>query len=298
MSNIHSLRDSNGEPNSQPLPQSAASNVFAFDDDTNGPLPPITQVLFPDFKYKSANFVIICILVNMFLVELGVAWYNFGTPFSANEPGVGPGTETLVLLRAARSTDIANGAVDRLIIPMFLHASVLHLFSNVAFQCLLCWKFERLWGTIRFVLFFMISGIFGFCFSCAIDSNTKVGVSGALMGTIGAQISYMIMNWNAGSESQCMQRRLSMCNLCCLAFFVTMFLMDNVAAGASGGDILAPSGIDNYGHFGGLFAGLLLGLTFPAKIENPCGCVNFPARPYVASVALCMASCACIYGIF
>ena len=100
----------------------------------------------------------------MFLLELAVAWYNFGTPFSANEPGVGPGTETLVLLRAARSTDIASGSFDRLIVPIFLHASILHLFSNVAFQCLLCWKFERLWGTSRFVAFFLISGIFGFCF--------------------------------------------------------------------------------------------------------------------------------------
>jgi len=297
--NIHSLRENDNRQSTASNVNSQSSNLF---DNDGSPFPPVLDILMPDFAIKSANFVFFGLCVAMFALELVVAWHDFGQPFSPDVPSIGPGIGTLITMRAAMRPKIQQGNIDRLIVPIFLHASLLHLFSNLAFSCLMCFRFERKWGSLRFVVFYLFSGIFGYAFSTSIDSVVKVGASGAIMGTIGAEIAFMLMNWDAGSQSERTRRRMSTCNLCCFAFFITTFLMDDmVSKQMQQPDMmnnLNPSGIDNFGHFGGLLAGFLLGLSFPAKVENPCGCLNFWLRPYIFSSVLILGISLCIYGIF
>lgn len=62
--------------------------------------------------------------------------------------------------------DVAGGAEPnqwwRFIVPMFLHAGLIHIGFNMLIQVTLGRQMEKVIGTVRFVLVYFSSGIFGF----------------------------------------------------------------------------------------------------------------------------------------
>lgn len=70
----------------------------------------------------------------------------------------------------------------RFVLPIFLHAGVIHLALNMLVMCLLSAAIERQMGTPRFLLLFIPAGIFGFVLggNFALVGQPSVGASGAV----------------------------------------------------------------------------------------------------------------------
>jgi rhomboid protease GluP len=143
----------------------------------------------------------------------------------------------------------------RLFAAMFLHASVLHWAVNSWALYQLGTLYEVLFGSRRFILIYIATGL---CASIAsavhigATNGASVGASGAVFGVLGAFIFsirrsplYRHQPWTRGLIGQ-------------LIFWIVI----NLAIGYS-----VPV-IDNVAHIGGLISGLLMGLI-PHRIPPP-----------------------------
>jgi membrane associated rhomboid family serine protease len=81
----------------------------------------------------------------------------------------------------------------RLITPVLLHVGVLHLLVNVFCQLETCAYFEREWGSLQWLIIYIVSGVGCVATSC-VTSPDEIGVSssGALMGIFGAKLAQII----------------------------------------------------------------------------------------------------------
>jgi rhomboid protease GluP len=149
---------------------------------------------------------------------------------------------------------IAAGEYWRLVTPLFLHAGPAHIFFNSYAIYIIAPQVERVFGSLRFVVIYLLSGIAGVVASMIFNPNVpSVGASGAIFGLIGALIVYLYRHRELFGG---MGRRRLMAALEIAGI--------NLLIG------LAP-GIDNWGHVGGLVSGVamtaLLGPTLYVKQE-------------------------------
>lgn len=85
----------------------------------------------------------------------------------------------------------------RLVLPIFLHGGVVHIIVNMLTHLRLGVDLEKALGTLRYVLLYMASGIYGFVLSAMLSQNltASTGCSGALFGLIGYMFVDVIVNW-------------------------------------------------------------------------------------------------------
>jgi membrane associated rhomboid family serine protease len=69
----------------------------------------------------------------------------------------------------------------RLVTYLFLHGSVLHLFLNMLALYVFGAELEQMWGTKKFVLFYVVSGVGAAIFSVITFTTPIIGASGAIM---------------------------------------------------------------------------------------------------------------------
>lgn len=131
----------------------------------------------------------------------------------------------------------------RFIVPMFLHAGIIHIGFNMLLQLTLGREIEILIGPIRFFLVYMASGIFGFVLggNFAAAGIASTGASGSLFGIMALNLLDLLYTWkerrNPGKE---------------LGFII----LDVVISFVLG---LLP-GLDNFSHIGGFLMGIVLGI--------------------------------------
>lgn len=148
----------------------------------------------------------------------------------------------------------------RLVTPMFLHVGVVHLLVNAFCQLETCAYFEREWGSGRWLILYLISGVGSVATSSAVNPDT-IGVcsSGALMGLFGAKIAHVI-TWTAFDLHN-------------NTYYDTVHLdqLSGVMCSTAIISILSFfTYIDFSGHMGGLLAGFLGGmLIFSQPIASP-----------------------------
>jgi rhomboid protease GluP len=136
---------------------------------------------------------------------------------------------------------IVQGQYWRLLTATFLHIGFLHLLFNGYALYVLGSMVESRFGTLRFMVLYLLSGIAGSTASFLGSDAVSAGASGAIFGIMGAIIVYFVryrQNFPSGG------RQLT--NLLVVAAI-------NLAWG------MANPEIDNFGHVGGLIVGLLLG---------------------------------------
>jgi rhomboid protease GluP len=159
-------------------------------------------------------------------------------------------TEVLVRLGAKVTPLIAAGEYWRLLTAMFLHIGVMHLFFNAYALFALGTELERLLGWGRFVVIYLLSGLYGSLVSYALSPNLSAGASGAIFGLIGALAAFFALHrQQLGSWGQ---RRLAN-----IAFLIII----NLFLG------FTQPGIDNLAHLGGLLSGLPLGLALAPRYK-------------------------------
>ncbi len=137
---------------------------------------------------------------------------------------------------------ILEGQVWRLITPVFLHIGLVHLAFNSYAIYAIGPQIERIFGTARFVIIYLLSGAYGVLSSFIFSPNLSAGASGAIFGLIGTQAVFFYRYRRAfGWRGQ----RMFQNTLSVIIFnLITTFTV---------------SGIDIWGHIGGLIAGVVLG---------------------------------------
>lgn len=145
--------------------------------------------------------------------------------------------ETLIDFGAKYSPLIIQGEWWRLITPIFLHIGILHLFMNTLALYYLGTAVERIFGRIRFIGIYLISGFMGTLFSFVFNQNIAAGASGAIFGCFGALL------YVGFAFPQIFFRTIGKNVLFLIAL--------NLIIG-----FIVP-GIDYHGHIGGLIGGFL-----------------------------------------
>lgn len=145
----------------------------------------------------------------------------------------------------------------RFIVPIFLHAGIIHIAFNMLLQLSLGREIEKLIGSIRFFFVYFLSGIFGFVLGAnfAGKAAASTGASGALFGILAINLLDLIYHWH---ERHKPLREL----MWLLAEVVFSFILG-----------LLP-GLDNFAHIGGFLMGLVLGVCIlhsPAPLRKRMG---------------------------
>ncbi|EXJ94350.1 hypothetical protein A1O1_02744 [Capronia coronata CBS 617.96] len=131
----------------------------------------------------------------------------------------------------------------RFIVPMFLHAGLIHIAFNLLLQLTMGREMENAIGSIRFALVYFSSGIFGFVLggNFAASAIASTGASGCLFGILALTLLDLMYGWN--------ERRHPVKDL-------MWILVDVVISFVLG---LLP-GLDNFSHIGGFLMGLATGI--------------------------------------
>ncbi|MBA3946290.1 MAG: rhomboid family intramembrane serine protease [Herpetosiphonaceae bacterium] len=164
----------------------------------------------------------------------------------ADQSGDDTFSVALYILGAKWSPAIVGGQYWRLLTPMILHGGLIHLLFNSYALYILGPQVERVFGTWRFLVIYLIAGFAGNIASFVIaPSSLAIGASGAIFGLIGALAawSYAARDFIGRQASQAQLRQL---------IGVAVF---NLILG------FTIANIDNSAHIGGLLAGGLAGLA-------------------------------------
>ncbi len=148
------------------------------------------------------------------------------------------GYDYLLLFGAKINAFILQGEIWRLITPVLLHASILHIVFNMYALFSIGPGLERKYGNQSFIALYLISALWGNTFSFLFSRNASLGASSAIFGLIAAQGVYIYKNRFLLGQSA----RPMLMN-------ILMVIAINMALG------LNP-GIDNWSHLGGLLGGL------------------------------------------
>ena len=162
--------------------------------------------------------------------------------------GMGIDTMTLVKYGANVGELVKNGEVYRLISYMFLHAGIIHMFFNMYSLYIVGPRVEDFYGKWKFLTIYLVSGISGGLLSIAMNGDVvSVGASGAIFGLFGALL-YFAYNYRGyiGAMIRSQIVPIVIYNLL-MGFFI--------------------SGIDMWGHIGGLIGGLIASYIL-GTIEN------------------------------
>lgn len=207
-----------------------------------GMIPSISERLVPRFNVKSFTFIVSVVDVLVFIATLVYAGVH-GKVFDENNAMAGPSGTILGAMGGKFYPCIYAGQVWRLVTPIFLHAGIIHLVSNLFFQLHFGFTFETRWGWRRFATVYMLTGVGASLLSSVTSpEQISVGASGALFGLLGADAVYLFMNWvdipqNKGEA-------------CVLTFVIVI----NFILGFS-----KDGEIDNMAHLGGLITGIFCG---------------------------------------
>lgn len=105
----------------------------------------------------------------------------------------GGSTNSQTLLKYGANLDVLvkNGEYYRLFICIFLHIGIMHLLCNMYSLYIIGREVENLFGKIKYIIIFILSGIFGSIMSLAFTHNTiSAGASGAIFGLLGALLYF------------------------------------------------------------------------------------------------------------
>lgn len=153
----------------------------------------------------------------------------------------------------------------RFIIPMFLHAGLIHIGFNLLLQLTMGREMEMAIGSLRFALVYFSAGIFGFVLggNYAATAIASTGCSGCLFGILALTLLDLIYCWN---ERPSPVRDL----MWILADILISFVLG-----------LLP-GLDNFSHIGGFLMGIVLGICIlhsPNPLRQRIGLKPVPYSP-------------------
>ena len=149
------------------------------------------------------------------------------------------GWDVLVEWGAKDNNLIRAGQMWRLITPLFLHGSPLHIGFQLLVVFVMGAFLERIFGSRRFLLLYFLSGFAGYAFSFLLSGGATIGSSTVVYGLGGASV----LTWYRNRKTSF---RFPGWLFGLLVFIVvTSFLSETV------------SHVDDFAHIGGLAGGLI-----------------------------------------
>jgi len=142
---------------------------------------------------------------------------------------------------------VSQGQWYRIITAMFMHGGFLHLAFNMYALYILGANTEALYGTYKFLSFYLLSGIVGnIATQIFYYDSLSVGASGAIFGLVGAL-------FGAGFRKDTPFYVKPLTGTALLPMIIL-----NIVLG-----FMPGSGINNAAHIGGLVTGMILGRALP-----------------------------------
>lgn len=136
---------------------------------------------------------------------------------------------------------ILEGEFWRFFSPLFFHGGILHIAFNMYALLAFGPSLERFYGHRKFLLLYLVCGFSGVVASFALTSAPSLGASTAIFGLLGAQGVFAYQNQKVfGDRARSVLRMIINIGVINLLFG------------------LLVSGIDNWGHVGGLVGGLMI----------------------------------------
>lgn len=152
----------------------------------------------------------------------------------------GWGDDPLVLLGGKINPLIQIGQFWRFFTPALLHGSLLHIGFNMYALFAIGPTVETYFGKWRFLALYLLGAFGGTVLSFIMSPAVSIGASGAIFGMIGAETVFIFQNRQLLGQ----QARPMLMN--------SLFIIGlNFFLG------LTSPGIDNWGHLGGLLAGVV-----------------------------------------
>ncbi len=153
----------------------------------------------------------------------------------------GWGDSLLTLLGGKINELIIAGQYWRLLTPALLHASLTHIGFNMYALYAIGSNLEPFYGHQRFLILYIVGALGGNVLSFLMTRGLSVGASTAIFALVAAEGVFIYQNRTIfGSQARAMLSN------------VVFIVIINLGLG------LTP-GIDNFGHLGGLIAGLAFG---------------------------------------
>jgi len=151
------------------------------------------------------------------------------------------GNDLLFLYGGKINSLIRIGQVWRLITPVLLHGSILHLATNMYGLYILGRGLEMYYGHGRFLLLYLLSAFAGNVLSFVLTETPSLGASTAIFGLLAARAVFIYQNRKLYGPNR---TRQAIINLILVLFI-------NLAYG-----FMYSTSIDNMGHIGGFLGGI------------------------------------------
>jgi len=161
------------------------------------------------------------------------------------------GFDFLAALLSKSQSAILAGQFWRLLTPVLLHGSILHVGLNLYALWILGRQLEGIYGHWRFLVLFLVAGFGGNVLSFIFSRYNSLGSSTAIFGLLAAEVLLILQNKQFFGP----RARPMLSNLMFIFFL-------NIAIGLTPG-----SNIDNIGHLGGAIAGGLFAFLAGPKWE-------------------------------
>jgi rhomboid protease GluP len=171
------------------------------------------------------TYILIGLTILIYLLQLLGQQFNFDIVTSL-------GIKNGPLIRA--------GEVWRLVTPVFLHGSLLHIGFNMYALFIFGRGIEARFGHLRFLLLYFLSAFAGNVLSFVLTPSASLGASTAVFGLLAAEGVFLFQNRELLRE----QFRRAMMNIFYMAAINLFFGF-------------TTAGVDNWGHIGGLLGGVL-----------------------------------------
>jgi rhomboid protease GluP len=210
---------------------------------------PQAPVFYVKFAKPFWSYILIGANVVVFLAMIAYGLFRYGTFFTS-----GTIADSYILFDFGMKVNalIAQGEVWRLFTAMFLHLGVMHLLFNLYALYILGPMVEGYFGRWRFLAVYFLGGLFGSLASYAFSPNPSAGASGAVFALVGANIVYFLkFRDNFGERGRAILQNMIVVTVINLAFG------------------LSVSGVDNWGHMGGLIGGIVVAWGMLPNYERP-----------------------------
>lgn len=219
------VRDQSDEHSEEPLRGEMISPGMNSNGTDENPQPTRIPISYPQTK-PIVTWVIFGCTVLVYLLQIGSEQFM--------------GTDLPLALGAKFGPLINAGQWWRLITPVLLHGSIMHILFNMYALIILGKDIESSYGHWDFLLLYLITGFGGNVFSYIFSPQTiSVGASSSLFGLIAAQGFLIYKNKKFIRQYQRVIQN------------VISVVVLNLVIGLS-------AGIDNWGHLGGLVSGAII----------------------------------------
>lgn len=154
------------------------------------------------------------------------------------------------------------GEAKTVITAMFMHGGWLHLIGNMLYLWIFGDNVEDNFGSLKFLLFYLISGIAATFAQMAVMPNSSIpnlGASGAIAGVLAA---YLVLHPSGRVTVLTYVGAMQLPALIVIGLWIVLQLISGVGSITTSTQTAETGGIAYMAHIGGFFAGLLLVFLF------------------------------------